>query len=242
MDKIKKLLALGESPNEHEAALALKRAQQLLDKHNLTKTDIEQTVIKEIRITMGKHCGEDWVSALMKSICNEFCCFPLIDGGGGTENKYILAGEKDDLEIAEYTIHYLYRVVMKMARDYGSTLHPADNFTHPKISYVQWKRNCKKAYKMGMVTKLNAKLEGMRTQRFKNDSKGASGKTGKEMVHIKDGLVKNFIRQKYNPNVKNFRKSTLDSASYHRGMVDGDKVAVHRGVGGGGAQLRLGGK
>jgi hypothetical protein len=35
IEKIRKLLALSKSPNEHEAALADARAQELLQQHNL---------------------------------------------------------------------------------------------------------------------------------------------------------------------------------------------------------------
>lgn len=42
IDKIKKLLAMAEHPNsnEHEAAIAMEKAQQLLFEHNLTRADI----------------------------------------------------------------------------------------------------------------------------------------------------------------------------------------------------------
>jgi hypothetical protein len=41
IEKIRKLLALSESPNEHEAALAAARAQELLQRHNLTLGIVE---------------------------------------------------------------------------------------------------------------------------------------------------------------------------------------------------------
>ncbi len=42
LEKIKKLIALSESPNESEAAAALSKVQVLLAKHDLTMTDIKQ--------------------------------------------------------------------------------------------------------------------------------------------------------------------------------------------------------
>ena len=41
IEKIKKLLALANSSNEHEAALAASHAQRLLSEHNLAMADIE---------------------------------------------------------------------------------------------------------------------------------------------------------------------------------------------------------
>lgn len=40
LDKIKKCLALSKSPNEHEAAAALRQAQKLMDKHGVTAADL----------------------------------------------------------------------------------------------------------------------------------------------------------------------------------------------------------
>lgn len=43
IEKIKKLLALANSSNEHEAALAAGHAQRLLSEHNLAMADIDAT-------------------------------------------------------------------------------------------------------------------------------------------------------------------------------------------------------
>ena len=40
-DKIRKLLALAESPNENEAKLALLKARQLMAEHKLTEREDE---------------------------------------------------------------------------------------------------------------------------------------------------------------------------------------------------------
>lgn len=40
LDKIRKCLALGKSPNEHEAAAALRQAQKMMAAHNLTEEDV----------------------------------------------------------------------------------------------------------------------------------------------------------------------------------------------------------
>ena len=41
IEKIQKLLALANSSNEHEAALAAAHAQRLLSEHNLAMADVE---------------------------------------------------------------------------------------------------------------------------------------------------------------------------------------------------------
>lgn len=51
-EKIRKLLALAESPNEHEARAALLKARQLMAEHKLTEAelkDVEKQEVKDIR-------------------------------------------------------------------------------------------------------------------------------------------------------------------------------------------------
>lgn len=53
LDKIKKLFALGESSNEHESALALKRARNLMFKYCISEADIDaadESAFIEVRI------------------------------------------------------------------------------------------------------------------------------------------------------------------------------------------------
>jgi hypothetical protein len=45
--KIKKCLELSSSSNEHEAALAMQRAQEMMAKHSITESDIEMSKITE---------------------------------------------------------------------------------------------------------------------------------------------------------------------------------------------------
>lgn len=40
--RIRKLLALGQSPNEHEAAIAMTKAAELMMRHNLTEQDVTE--------------------------------------------------------------------------------------------------------------------------------------------------------------------------------------------------------
>ena len=50
-EKIRKLLALAESPNEHEARAALLKARQLMAEHKLTEAelkDVEKQQVKDV--------------------------------------------------------------------------------------------------------------------------------------------------------------------------------------------------
>jgi hypothetical protein len=44
-DKIRKLLAMGQSPNENEAAVAMSKAAELMMRHNLTENDVSERLV-----------------------------------------------------------------------------------------------------------------------------------------------------------------------------------------------------
>lgn len=77
-DKIRKLLALAESPNEHEAKAALLKARELMAEHKLTEVglkDVEKQPVENILtdITCSKR-RNPWVIRLSVVIGENYCC------------------------------------------------------------------------------------------------------------------------------------------------------------------------
>lgn len=77
-DKIRKLLALAESPSEHEAKAALLKARQLMAEHKLRPEDIEpaknkKLLNREIDVTCTKQKGA-WKTPLSATIAEAYCC------------------------------------------------------------------------------------------------------------------------------------------------------------------------
>lgn len=77
-EKIKKLLALSKSPNEHEAQSALAKAQQLMAEHKISMAEVED---KEKRKANEHSAGitystrrDPWVLRLSKVISKNYCC------------------------------------------------------------------------------------------------------------------------------------------------------------------------
>lgn len=78
IERIQKLLALSASPNEHEAALALQRASDLLLKYNLSRADVEgrevsQAKVGETRVEIAGRIT-DWHRILMVHISDHCFC------------------------------------------------------------------------------------------------------------------------------------------------------------------------
>ena len=71
-DKIRKLMALSHSPNEHEAALAAARAREILDKYDLSLTEVEMSgeEIIEHRVDTGTR-GASPLDGTIGTVCQQ---------------------------------------------------------------------------------------------------------------------------------------------------------------------------
>ncbi|MDL2266796.1 DUF2786 domain-containing protein [Desulfovibrio sp. OttesenSCG-928-G15] len=115
--KIMKLLQLSKSANEHEAAAAAAKAQELLSKHNLALSDIEtedeplkaQEVHQKTRQRL-----EDWAHALAGSTAGAFDCEYYHRSDGQT----VFVGVGIDAEVCGWTYGYLYKTLLRLASSY----------------------------------------------------------------------------------------------------------------------------
>lgn len=110
-DKIRKLLALAKSPEEHEAKAALLKARQLMAEHKLTEEelrDAEKQQVKDIRtdITCSKR-KNPWIINLSAVIGENYCCKGYRVHGKGQQTQGIgFIGLEDDVELCVEIFKY----------------------------------------------------------------------------------------------------------------------------------------
>lgn len=77
-ERIRKILALAESPNEHEAKAALLKARQLMAEHKLSESGIRDTGKSNVlKVDSGLTCSKrrfPWMVTLAAVIGENFCC------------------------------------------------------------------------------------------------------------------------------------------------------------------------
>lgn len=98
--KIQKLLALGQSPNEAEANLAIAMAQEMLAKHNLDFAMVQDTYVaggtasapeeKREKVRVSRSAKYRWQQDLWRAICEaNFCWHSIVwvfEGKRGTKS------------------------------------------------------------------------------------------------------------------------------------------------------------
>lgn len=103
--KIEKCLALSRSSNEHEAAAALRQAKTLMEKHQLTMTDVEMNKIDVA--TLGRAATRKpprWKSDLFGVVARAFGCSLFFRGG-----QIVLVGKAPGPDVAKYAADVLLR-------------------------------------------------------------------------------------------------------------------------------------
>lgn len=146
LDKIKKLLRLGASPNAHEAALAMDAAFRLASKHSISINDIdlsedERRLVAEY-LPLGSRLSFD--RHMVLSVVNTFfnvCC--VLSRG-----RVCFIGTQSDIAIATYVYEFLVTTVRRQAKKFASQF-------PRKISATR-----RKSFVAGFIYGITSKLKG----------------------------------------------------------------------------------
>ena len=122
LDKIKKCMALSSSSNEHEAAIALRQAQKLMELHGITDIDVKAAQAEEKRARAGA-CKRPagWECTLAQNIATAFGCHLLfLRNSNAGHWSYIGCGPAP--EIAQYAFAVLLRQIKRARAEHIQTV------------------------------------------------------------------------------------------------------------------------
>lgn len=116
-DKIAKLLALAESPNENEAKSALLKARELMAQYKLSPDEIarekDEAVKNEILSFKFTKMTNDWIPNLASIIATHYCCKVYLSSEKYSKTSQIgLIGLADDFDICKKIITYAIECVL----------------------------------------------------------------------------------------------------------------------------------
>lgn len=124
IDKIKKLLALADSSNPNEAAVALSRAQKLMERYNIEavdlkiENDISESVIEPIKGLNHKH----YVSVLVSIIRKAFGVEAIVRTRNSKIDSVTFIGNDSILESCKYIFVLLSRAALVAIDNYKKCL------------------------------------------------------------------------------------------------------------------------
>lgn len=115
LDKVRKLLALSESPSEEEAAAALEKARTLLARYGLTMAEVKEEHEVTEELLLEKKRMRKWESALVSVVCQASFTQPLLTSSDKTR-QLLLIGREVNVANAKALFTYLHQRILIMGR------------------------------------------------------------------------------------------------------------------------------
>ena len=215
IEKVQKLLALGQSPNEHEAQRAIEHAQRLLLKYNMTMNDVKIAAddVKETIIENGKRAST-WKSSLLNVIAEfNYGTFLIYSGGGNF--KYSVIAKEVNFIVIKNMYEYLVEAIDRMAKDYSG-------------KGVREKNS----YRIGIVNGLRIRFVELQNERKQS---GVQFEDGTQitalMVVSQEKQERQAIQTYFNENIKVVKTkktaSKLSAGAYSAGRNDAGKISLN---------------
>ncbi len=226
IEKVRKLLALAQSENEHEANLAMAKAGELMDKYNLRQiAEDSRENYENVIINHGKKRLERYqrkIATILRDFFYVYIVFsrqydPELD----TEHKVIdIMGKKENVEVAEFVYYFLEQKIRSLWNENRSKL--KGRGLRARNSYFY-------GLLQGFYDKL--KKQNSRLQESCCKHSGSDTQTTSVLVVSSDTKLKSFVNKRY-PRLGKYAASNvkIDFDIYAQGIVDGKDIVIYRGV------------
>jgi hypothetical protein len=150
IQRVQKLLALGQSDNQHESELAITRANELMTKHQLAMSDVEvnelkaSAIIREAYTVPGQKMKLLWIETLAYGVARMFDGVTLVNSSlHGT--RFAFVGFPEDVELMKAMFEHLYsNWHLIVARD---LFHAKEH--HKEKSWTPWAPRDTMKFKQG---------------------------------------------------------------------------------------------
>jgi len=241
--KVKKLMALGSSPSEAEAASALEKARTLLARYGLSLSDVE-THSSDVTegVLLEKKRLRSWESQLIYVITVTTFTQALHVSRGGVSQVLLIGREINTLAAAEL-FAYLHLVVLKLGRAHSGSVTHLESFKMGAVQRIGERLNDLSAEDSSKLGPWASKEAGSRAGREKksgttdardrltDDQPSAAAEDRQLAVQMTETATKenkSYIAKKYGKTKTKRAGRRVDAASYYRGIAAGDGVSLNR--------------
>lgn len=225
LSKIQKLLALSDSPNQHEAEAAMAMAVKLSTQHNidLSRVSVDQRQPDEFgKETIGGESSRLPVTMLYTvSIIQKFFSVRILTSGNRANGRGLtFIGKKSDIENAKFIYGFLNSTFLRLWHNFYK------NNRHLDV------KTARKSYFLGLFRGLSAKLED--AKKSVESTIDANDNRYQIMIvnnakALDNAVIQFFPRSRTAP--KN-RTRYESNAAITAGERDGAKINIHAGLNG----------
>ena len=215
---VQKLLALGTSPNRHEAAAAVRKAHALLTQHNIDLLEATQDrsfARRQVGAVRRRH--HSWEITLASLVAEFFFVEALwtwsFDAHTCKNGRTLeLLGTPANLEMAEYVHSYL-----------SATLEPL---------WIEYRRRARLNGNRERLRYYDGVLLGFRAK-LDDERRGLRDERG--LVYAGDPKLRDYFRHVHPQTRTRYSHGSSGSQAKEEGRADGGKLQLRRPLGGAGA-------
>lgn len=214
LERIRKCMALAKSGSEHEAAVALRQAQKLMELHKVSEAEMLAVGVRESRTKAGAIARPaSWESDLAAHVAAAFGC-KLIFSPSWHEAWWVFIGLPPAHEIAAYSLEVLLRQAHKARREFidgalKRTKKKANKTRRADLFSAGWVRTA--CAQVGALTPPDGAAEAIQAHiKLKHPSLGQLSTTDRNAGR---------------------NLSERDHDAYHAGRSAGHTAQLHQGVG-----------
>ena len=234
--RIKKLLALSQSHNHHEAAQALKMAHKLIEKYKLSHQDLLSCNIKTLSIKS--------VRGLKFPLCTKALAY-IISTLSNTvaileHENTVFIGYSEDLENIEYLQTFLTESLLNLRKEYLESL-KQNNFEYLKKDPVLERLHYlnlitfSKTQKQVLLKKERSRLSYLKKRNLEICIFGflqGIASALNDIEHTKDPKILEYVDKLY-PNIRRSRQRTIsldasENQAYLKGVNKGHNASIKK--------------
>lgn len=222
--RISKLLALAASDNEHEAALAMQRATELLHRHNLAMpTGTNRSGCSRVII----HTRSKQIPAFRRAICAilrdyfyvQVICSSLYDPFAASSYKTIeLLGRSENVPVAEHCYHFLEQQLQSL-------------WISNRHKFTGNARTAKNSYFLGLLHGFSEKMALQARGAQRDGQAGPDKKTAGALVIRMDQELQDFVAFHF-PRLqkRSSRGARIYRQTYDEAVDTGKTIVLHQSV------------
>lgn len=196
--RIKKLLALSKSPNENEASLAMKMANDLIAQYRLNESEFSDYTSKAVKSTKR---FVEWRAVLANAVEQLYATYHYKDINTG---RFVFYGEELDVFMSTEMYKYLVKTIDRMAKQ--------NIRQNAKYKYRQ-------SYRAGIASRLYGRIYELGQQ--------CSWRNPEELNEQKKQIAE-FVEKQVSISLSQKKFEKANSTAFLKGMNDADGISLNR--------------
>jgi hypothetical protein len=222
IDKIRKLLALGSSPNEHEASLAMQKAAELMERHSIEMATVESRPSDDAFV--DQQASHSWKPRApqpvfmlgFQDILRSYFFVEILITSREGQKQLILFGRRHHVAIAMHALDYLLQAAEgNFSRRWGQ-----GEWTLSK------KATSRRSYFAGFAAGVKYSMAVQERARRHQRAASVNALITRESAIRQEAMYSRFLIT----GTARCSRHQIDSSAFSLGKNDGEKVSIPAGI------------